>query len=114
MGTGRYLPLEVGICALSLQNNISILDLQPPPATSPLAAADNARRVLFYKCYVTSWSEQRDGFAACISRFGALDVVSVNAGIAEFRDQLFTDKLDRGTPLYSAAKHGEWYFYYPV
>lgn len=162
--------------SLSPQNNISLLDLQPPQATSPLSTADNAHRVLFYKCNVTSWSEQRDGFAACISRFRALDVVFVNAGIAEFGDQLFTDKLDgdgrlaepdrrvlridldaavdtvklavywmrkmgvgkgnregegrsgsivmtaslagylasAGTPLYSAAKHGEWYFYYSV
>ncbi|KAL1953935.1 hypothetical protein VTO42DRAFT_2013 [Malbranchea cinnamomea] len=81
--------------SLCPQNNISVLDLQPPPSTSPLSAPPNKHRVLFHKCNVTVWAEQRDGFAATISRFGRLDVVFVNAGIAEYKDQFFTDTLDK-------------------
>lgn len=37
---------------------------------------------------------QRDGFAAGHTRFGAINAVFVNAGIAEYADQFFTDALD--------------------
>ncbi|EER29613.1 hypothetical protein D8B26_003818 [Coccidioides posadasii str. Silveira] len=80
--------------SLSPTNNISILDLSPPPSTSPLASPQNSRRVHFHKCNITVWKEQRAGFTATVSRFGYLDAVFVNAGIAEYGDQFFRDELD--------------------
>lgn len=85
--------------SLSPQNNLSLLDLNPPPSTSPLSQPDNAHRVLFHKCNVAQWAEQRSGFAATISRFGRVDVVFVNAGIAEHGDQFFTDELEDKTNM---------------
>jgi len=86
----------IGLCtaelfySLSNDNNIVVLDLNPPPA-SPLTASD---RFLFQPCDVTSWKDQRAAFKAAVQKFGHLDVVFVNAGIAEYGDQFFTDKLD--------------------
>ena len=81
--------------SLCPKNTVSLLDLHSPPSTSPLSNPENAHRVLFHKCDVTVWKEQRDGFAATISRFGKLDVVFVNAGIMETENKILTDELDK-------------------
>ncbi|KAF2202000.1 NAD(P)-binding protein [Delitschia confertaspora ATCC 74209] len=75
---------------LSPKNNIVFLDLRQPPSTFK----HDPSRVLFHSCDITSWPEQRAGFEAAHAKFGRIDAVFVNAGIAEYRDQFFTDELD--------------------
>ena len=80
---------------LSPTNNLAILDLQPPS----LFLQPPVSRVLFHRCDVTSWQDQRTGFAAATARFGRIDAVFVNAGIAEHQDQFFVDELDASGDL---------------
>lgn len=40
------------------------------------------------------WDQQRAGFEAAVTQFGRVDVVFVNAGIAEFGDQFFRQEVD--------------------
>ncbi|KAK2743886.1 hypothetical protein FQN57_004509 [Myotisia sp. PD_48] len=82
--------------SLDASNKISILDRSPPKTTesSPVSKPSNAQRVLFHQCNLTNWAEQRAGFAKTIERFGRLDAVFVNAGIAEYGDQFFRDEMD--------------------
>ncbi|KAF2178119.1 NAD(P)-binding protein [Zopfia rhizophila CBS 207.26] len=75
---------------LSPTNNLALLDLQPPPSTFQHPPS----HLLFHKCNVTSWRDQRAGFEAAYEKFGRIDAVFVNAGIAEYKDQFFTDELD--------------------
>ncbi|PGH32236.1 hypothetical protein GX50_04967 [[Emmonsia] crescens] len=83
------------LLSVSPTNNIVILDQQPPPSTSQLITSpENAHRTHFHKCNITSWTEQRAGFAAAITRFGRIDAVFVNAGIAEYGDQFFRDEME--------------------
>ncbi|EEH36398.1 hypothetical protein PAAG_06816 [Paracoccidioides lutzii Pb01] len=82
------------LLSLSPTNNVAILDIQPPSSTSLVSAPLNVNRTLFHKCNIASWPEQRAGFAAAISRFGRIDAVFVNAGIAEYGDQFFRDGLE--------------------
>lgn len=77
--------------SLSPTNNVIVLDRNPPPAASPLTSSP---RFLFAACDVTSWKSQRAAFAAGAAKFGAIDNVFVNAGIAEYKDQFFDDELD--------------------
>lgn len=78
------------IASISSSNNIAILDRNPPPANISIPPS----RLFFQKCEITSWSDQRAGFEAAARRFGSIDAVFVNAGIAESGDQFFTDNLD--------------------
>ncbi|OJD21645.1 hypothetical protein ACJ73_07016, partial [Blastomyces percursus] len=80
------------LLSLSPTNNIVILDQQPPPP--PFASPATAHRTHFHKCNIASWPGQRAGFAAAITRFGRIDAVFVNAGIAEYGDQFFRDELE--------------------
>ncbi|PGH12433.1 hypothetical protein AJ79_04269 [Helicocarpus griseus UAMH5409] len=82
------------LLSLSPTNNIVILDQQPIPPSSPLTAPQNAHRTHFHACNITSWPEQRAGFAAAITRFGRIDAVFVNAGISEYGGQFFRDELE--------------------
>ncbi|OJD12631.1 hypothetical protein AJ78_06803 [Emergomyces pasteurianus Ep9510] len=84
------------LLSLSPTNNVVILDLQSPSSTSKLliTSPENAHRTHFHKCNIASWPEQRAGFAAAISRFGRIDAVFVNAGIAEYGDQFFNDEME--------------------
>jgi NAD(P)-dependent dehydrogenase (short-subunit alcohol dehydrogenase family) len=78
------------IASVSSSNKIAILDRNPPPASISIPPS----RLFFYKCDITSWPEQRAGFEAAARRFGSIDAVFVNAGIAEVGDQFFTDTFD--------------------
>lgn len=81
------------IHSLSPTNNIIVLDRQPPSNTVPHSLI-HSPRFLFQKCDITSWREQSAAFAAGIARFGAIDHCFVNAGINEYKDQIFTDQYD--------------------
>jgi NAD(P)-dependent dehydrogenase (short-subunit alcohol dehydrogenase family) len=69
----------------SLSNNIVVLDRAAPaqnPTTAPLISSS---RYLLCKCDITSWKAQRAAFKAAIDKFGGIDAVYVNAGIAEHK-----------------------------
>lgn len=78
------------LSSLNPSHNFILLDLNPPPSTF----SHESLRTLFVQCNVTSWKSQRDAFEKAHAHFGRIDVVFVNAGIMEYRDQLFTDELD--------------------
>jgi NAD(P)-dependent dehydrogenase (short-subunit alcohol dehydrogenase family) len=78
------------LSSLNPSHNLILLDLQPPPASFKHDPA----KTLYQSCNVTSWSSQRSGFSAGHAKFGRIDCVFVNAGIAEHGDQFFTDELD--------------------
>lgn len=71
-------------------NRIAILDRAPPPSSLNIPSD----RLFFGKCDVTDWNAQRSAFEGAIARFGRLDAVFVNAGIAEYKDQFFANHLD--------------------
>lgn len=54
---------------------------------------------MVHTCNITSWRDQRAAFEAGYIKFGRIDAVFVNAGIAEYKDQFFTDELDRDGKL---------------
>lgn len=78
------------IASLDPSNRIAILDRAPPPSSLKIPSAN----LFFGKCDVTDWKTQRSAFEGAIAKFGHLDAVFVNAGIAEYQDQFFTDDLD--------------------
>ncbi|KAK6438438.1 hypothetical protein LTR95_005354 [Oleoguttula sp. CCFEE 5521] len=79
---------------ISLDNRIIILDRQPPhPQQAPKSFIDSPR-VFYQSCDITSWSSQRAAFAAGAKKFGRIDNVFVNAGIAEHGEQFFGEELD--------------------
>ena len=92
------------ISAVSETNNIIVLDRTPPPESTsitaqPVSPATAQNQILrppyFYQeCDITNWVEQRRAFQAAVERYGSIDCVYVNAGIAEYKDQFFTDELD--------------------
>jgi len=79
------------VASLCPSNNLIIVDRQPPP--SSLSRTLDSR-VLFQNCDITSWKSQRAAFEAGYAKFGRIDAVYVNAGIAEIGDQFFKDELD--------------------
>jgi NAD(P)-dependent dehydrogenase (short-subunit alcohol dehydrogenase family) len=78
------------LSTLNPSHNLILLDLQPPPSSFTHSPSN----LLVHTCNITSWPSQRAGFAAGFSKFGRIDCVFVNAGIAEHGEQFFTDKLD--------------------
>ena len=74
-------------------NRIAVLDRNPPVSSAPkdLTSSD---RFLFLQCDLVSWTAQRDAFQKTTDKFGAIDNVFVNAGIAEYGDQFFKDETD--------------------
>jgi NAD(P)-dependent dehydrogenase (short-subunit alcohol dehydrogenase family) len=83
------------LSSLNPSHNLILLDLQPPPASFKHDPA----RVLIHTCNITSWPSQRAGFAAGYKKFGRIDCVFVNAGIAEHGDQFFSDEKDESGEL---------------
>jgi NAD(P)-dependent dehydrogenase (short-subunit alcohol dehydrogenase family) len=88
--SGIGLATAILIASLDQSNRIAIIDRSPPPASLSVPAS----RLFFHKCDITSWPAQRSGFQGAIDKFGRIDAVFVNAGIAEYKDQIFTDELD--------------------
>jgi NAD(P)-dependent dehydrogenase (short-subunit alcohol dehydrogenase family) len=83
------------LSTLNPQHNLVLIDLNSPPPT----LKHDPSHLLVHTCNITSWVSQRDGFEAAYSRFGRIDCVFVNAGIAEHGEQFFTDELDRDGKL---------------
>ncbi|KAF2737347.1 NAD(P)-binding protein [Polyplosphaeria fusca] len=80
---------------LNPNHNLVLIDLQSPPSTF----SHSPSRLLVHTCNITSWKDQRAGFEAAYAKFGRIDAVFVNAGIAEYQDQFFTDDLDANGKL---------------
>lgn len=78
------------IASLDSSNKIAILDRAPPPQSLGIPSEN----LFFGQCDVTDWKSQRSAFEGTVAKFGRLDAVFVNAGIAEYKDQFFTDDLD--------------------
>nr|OQO24464.1 hypothetical protein B0A51_08573 [Rachicladosporium sp. CCFEE 5018] len=79
---------------ISPDNRIIILDRQPPHPQQAPKSFINSPRVFYQSCDITSWSSQRAAFAAGAEKFGRIDNVFVNAGIAEHGEQFFGEELD--------------------
>jgi NAD(P)-dependent dehydrogenase (short-subunit alcohol dehydrogenase family) len=78
------------LSSLNPSHNLILLDLHPPPSSFTHSPSN----LLLHTCNITSWPSQRAGFAAGYAKFGRIDCVFVNAGIAEHAEQFFTDELD--------------------
>ncbi|KAF2625291.1 NAD(P)-binding protein [Macroventuria anomochaeta] len=83
------------LSTLNPAHNLVLIDLNPPPSTFK----HDPSHLLVHTCNITSWAAQRSGFEAAYSRFGSIDCVFVNAGIAEYGEQFFTDELDANGKL---------------
>jgi NAD(P)-dependent dehydrogenase (short-subunit alcohol dehydrogenase family) len=83
------------LSSLNPQHNLVLIDLQPPPSNF----THDTSRLLVHTCNITRWADQRTGFEKAYGRFGRIDCVFVNAGIAEHEDQFFTDTLDASGKL---------------
>lgn len=76
------------------KNKIIILDRHQPSSQQAPGSFIKSNRVLALQCDLTNWTSQREAFEAGVQRFGTIDNVFVNAGIAEYKDQFFNDELD--------------------
>lgn len=98
-GGSSGIGLHTAIILHELGNNVVVIDRNPPStsAPEPSRAPDSllkSSRFLFQQADITSWSSQRAGFEAAIKKFGRIDFVYVNAGIAEYGDQFFKEEED--------------------
>lgn len=84
---------------VSPTNKIILLDRQKPNTQQAPRAFIDSERVLALQCDISDWRSQREAFETGVRHFGALDNVFVNAGIAEYKDQFFSDDLDAGGKL---------------
>jgi NAD(P)-dependent dehydrogenase (short-subunit alcohol dehydrogenase family) len=83
------------LSSLNPKHNLVLIDLQRPP---PSFKHDSSR-LLVHTCNITKWADQRAGFEKAYEKFGRIDCVFVNAGIAEHGDQFFSDTLDSSGKL---------------
>ena len=92
-GGSSGIGLNTAIILHELGNNVCVVDRSPPSAAAPKSLTSSSR-FLFQQCDITSWSSQRSAFDTAYKKFGSIDNVFVNAGIAEYGDQFFKDELD--------------------
>ena len=92
-GGSSGIGLATAILLHFLSNNIVVLDRSAPAQTPNTRPIISSSRFLFCKCDITDWKAQRAAFQAAINKFGSIDAVYVNAGIAEHKDQFFKDEL---------------------
>ena len=83
------------LSSLNPKHNLVLIDLQAPPPSFK----HDSNHLLIHTCNITKWADQRAGFEAAHARFGRIDCVFVNAGIAEHADQFFTDTFDSSGKL---------------
>jgi NAD(P)-dependent dehydrogenase (short-subunit alcohol dehydrogenase family) len=85
-----------GAAGIGLQTALVLHSISPTNKVILLApkAFLDSDRVLFLQCDITDWRSQREAFETGFQKFGAIDNVFVNAGIAEYKDQFFKDDLD--------------------
>ena len=92
-GGSSGIGLQTVILLHELGNNVVVVDRARPSPAAPHSLTSSPR-FLFQQCDITSWRKQRAAFEAGFKKFGSIDGVFVNAGIAEFKDQFFKDELD--------------------
>ncbi|KAK5050474.1 hypothetical protein LTR84_003755 [Exophiala bonariae] len=92
-GGASGIGLQTAILLHNLGNNVVIVDRAQPHASAP-ASLISSSRFLYQQADITQWKSQRSAFEAAVKKFGAIDGVFVNAGIAEYKDQFFKDELD--------------------
>ncbi|KAF1809942.1 NAD(P)-binding protein [Eremomyces bilateralis CBS 781.70] len=91
----------IGLATVKLLDSVSntnrfiIIDRTPPPSDLGIPS----ERLFFHKTEITSWVQQRAAFEGGYAKFGQIDAVFANAGIAEHEDQFFTDKYDNNGRL---------------
>lgn len=93
-GGSSGIGLATALLLHSLFNNIVVLDRAAPAKIPETASLTSSPRFLLRICDITSWKAQRAAFQAGVDKFGKIDAVYVNAGIAEYEDQFFKDDLD--------------------
>ena len=92
-GGSSGIGLQTAILLHDLGNNVIVVDRAQPHASAPKSLT-SSDQFLYQQCDITSWKSQRAAFEAGVKKFGSIDGVFVNAGIAEYKDQFFTDELD--------------------
>lgn len=103
-GGSSGIGLQTALILHALGNNVVVIDRNPPSTSAPEpskapAALLESPRFLFQQADITNWASQRAGFEAAVSRFGHVDLVYVNAGIAEYGDQFFQGETEADTGL---------------
>lgn len=93
-GGSSGIGLATALLLHSLSNNVVVLDRSTPAQTAQTRTLVSSPRFLLQICDITSWKAQRAAFQAAVDKFGGIDAVYVNAGIAEHKDQFFQDQLD--------------------
>jgi NAD(P)-dependent dehydrogenase (short-subunit alcohol dehydrogenase family) len=93
-GGSSGIGLATALLLHSLSNNIVVLDRSTPPQTAQNRALVSSHRFLLQICDITTWKAQRAAFQAAVDKFGGIDAIYVNAGIAGYKDQFFKDELD--------------------
>jgi len=96
-GASSGIGLETAELFYELGSNVVFVGGRKIPTTYiPL----DSPRVLICQCDIGSWDSQVDVFVATIEKFGSVDIVCPNAGVAEPQGQYFNLKLDDvGRPL---------------
>ena len=92
-GGSSGIGLNTAIILHELGNNVVVVDRSPPIPSAPKDLTSSSH-FLFEQCDITSWSSQRGAFENGYQKFGSIDNVFVNAGIAEYGDQFFKDEFD--------------------
>lgn len=92
-GGSSGIGLQTAILLHDLGNNVAVVDREQPHPSAPKSLTSSSR-FLYQQADITSWKSQRAAFEATVKKFGAIDGVFVNAGIAEYKDQFFKDELD--------------------
>ncbi|EXJ92979.1 hypothetical protein A1O3_01535 [Capronia epimyces CBS 606.96] len=93
-GGSSGIGLQTAILLHDLGNNVIVLDRTQPHPSAPKSLISSPR-FLYRQCDISSWKSQRAAFEAGFQKFGSIDGVFVNAGIAEYKDQFFGDELDQ-------------------
>lgn len=96
--SGIGLQTAVLLSKICPNNKIVVLDRNPPTLLAPKELI-NSDRFLFLQCDLTFWPAQRAAFETAVLKFGSIDNVFVNAGIAEYKDQFFKDEMDESGKL---------------
>ena len=93
-GGSSGIGLQTAILLHDLGNNVVVVDRALPHSSTPKSLIQSSR-FLYQQADITQWKSQRAAFEAAMKKFGSIDCVFVNAGIAEYEDQFFKDELDK-------------------
>lgn len=96
--SGIGLQTAILLHSISNTNNVAIVDRQPPHPSAP-SSLTASPRFFYVHANLTDWKSQRAAFEAVATKFGSIDNVFVNAGIAEYKDQFFKDEYDNDGKL---------------